>query len=360
MRAGGQRFAGLVLSVICFGLLGFDSAAAAEDPDRYALQSVSMSLSNELAGAHADLTTSFSLAEEGNKPFALTRDVLVSLPPGMIGNPQRFPRCSFGEFGERPEENECPQDAQVGVSELTLGGETSGTLIEPVYNMYSPGGDIVARFGLFAGPFPTVINVRVNPVDYSLVATVEGAPAAAALVSASTTLWGVPASSLHDEFRLTPQEALDHKLPPGGRASQQPEVPFLSNPTDCSSDREVTVTVRSYPSPERPSTMSAPFPQLSGCENLSFTPAFTAAPTNPEASAPTGLHAVLEIPQNEQPKGRATSTLKKAVVTLPPGLTLNPSAGDGLEACGPEEVGFGTTQPANCPDAAKIGSVEIV
>jgi hypothetical protein len=345
-------------ALLCAGLLLAVSAAAAE-PEKYALKSVSVSVSSPQAGAHGDLTTSFELTEEENEPFGLTRDVIIEMPPGVIGNPQRFPRCSLAQFGEHPSESECPQDAQVGVSEIRLGGERSGALIEPVYNMHPPGGDIVARFGLFAGPYPSVINVRVDPVDYSLVAAVEGAPAAAALIEASTTLWGVPAAPEHDALRLTPMEGLNQELPPGGRKSGQPEIPFLSNPTDCGLEREVTVTAVSYQLPDKPSTMSAPFPDIGGCGKLDFGANFSATPTNPEAAAPTGLEATLEIPQNEAPKGLAVSALRSAVVSLPRGLVINPSAGAGLASCSPTQVGFGNAAAPACPDAAKLGSVEI-
>jgi hypothetical protein len=347
-----------ILCLLCLGLLIAGPAAAAE-PEKYALESVSVSLSTPQAGAHADLTTQFELTEENNEPYGLTRDVFVEMPPGVIGNPQKFPRCTIAQLGEHPSVSECPQDSQLGVSEIRLGGDRSGALIEPVYNMPSPGGDIVARFGIFAGPYPSVINVRVNPIDYSLVAAVEGAPAAALLIEASTTLWGVPAAPEHDALRLTPEEALNQELPPGGRPSGQPEIPFLSNPTDCSLRREVTITAVSYQLPDKPSTMSAPFPQIGGCGKLDFGVNFSAVPTNPDASAPTGLDAVLEIPQNEAPKDLATSTLKSAVVSLPQGLTINPSAGDGLGSCSPAQVGFGSAAAPNCPDDAKLGSVEI-
>ena len=232
-----MRSATTTLALLAFYLLAFTGqASAAEEPDKYAVESAFSSLSSNQAGAHADMTIGFKLTEKENKPFGRTEQILVALPPGVIGNPQRFPRCSLSELGESPEKSECPQDAQVGVSEVVLAAQ--GALVEPIYNMYSPGGDIVARFGLFAGPYPAVINVRVNPIDYSLTAAVEGITSAAELISANTTLWGVPAAESHDELRLTPLEALHKELPPGGRESGQPEIPFLSNPTDCSLQRE--------------------------------------------------------------------------------------------------------------------------
>jgi hypothetical protein len=347
------------LLVALLGVLLAPVGAKADFFDEYGIESVSASLSTQQAGAHADFTTSFMLKREGFDPHGRTRDVLVALPPGMIGNPQRFPRCTLAEFGESPAESKCPQDAQLGVTEVTLGGGINGTFIEPVYNMYSPGGDVVARFGFFAAGWPVVINVRVNPVDYSLVAAVEGAPAPATIVGASTTLWGVPASPVHNGLRLTPAEALARERPAGGRSSGQPEVPFLSNPTECGVARQITVTAVSYQAPDHPSTMSAPFPQIFGCEKLTFNPSLAVTPTNQEAVAPTGLDAVLDVPQNEGPADLATSTLKSAVVQLPEGLTVNPSAAAGLEACSSQQVGFGTNNPSGCSSAAQLGSVEM-
>ena len=334
-------------------------AWAAEEFDKYALESVSVGLSTTQAGAHADFTTNFELTKNLGQPYAMTRDVVVALPQGVIGNPQGIPRCTVAQLGNMPEDSECPIDSQVGISRVTVIEPVSGTFVEPLYNMEPPGGDIVARFGFFAGLYPALINVRLDPIDYSVVASVENAPSAAKLLAAETTLWGVPADPSHDEERLTPFEAIKGEIPPGGRPAGLPPAPFLSNPTDCSTVRQVTITARSYQLPDQPSTMSAPFPQITGCGKISFEPKFTATPTNPEASAPTGLDTVLKIPQDETPLGRATSTLRSAEVSLPEGMVVNTSAGDGLAACSASEVGFETAAPPSCPNAAKLGTVEI-
>ena len=55
----------------------------------------------------------------------LTRDIEVTLPPGMIGNPQNFPRCSLAEFGETAKESKCPVEAQLGVTEVRLAGTST-------------------------------------------------------------------------------------------------------------------------------------------------------------------------------------------------------------------------------------------
>jgi hypothetical protein len=349
------------LGLLTILVLSAGPANAAGEFDRYAVQEASAFLSSNRAGAHADFTTFFKLSQESGKPFALTRDIEVHLPPGMIGNPQGIPRCTVAQLASEPQKSECPIDSQVGVTEITVASPLFKTITQPIYNMAPPGegSDIVARFGFFAALYPAFINVRVDPTDYSLIATIEGAPSAAEFLEASTTLWGVPAAASHDIERMTPNEGNHGELPVGGRPSGLPEAPFLSNPTECSLTRQISITARSYQLPDQPSTKSAPFPQITGCTKLTFEPSFTITPTNPEAAAPTGIDATVTVPQDETPQGRATSTLRSAAVTLPEGFAINPAAGDGLEACSSEQVGFGQNTSAHCPDGAKIGSVEV-
>ncbi len=357
------RFAFLALMLVIGQLyLAAGSASAADEFGRYALESASASLSTNQAGAHADLTTAFRIAQttEGGEPkaFALTRDIEVHLPQGAIGNPQAIPRCTVAQLGNLPEESECPPASQVGVTEIELGGSIKGTFVEPIYNMESPGGDIVARLGFYAFVYPAFINVRLDPVDYSLVATIEGAPSGAGLLEADTTLWGVPAASNHDEERMTPSEAAKGITAPS-RHVELPAAPFMTNPTACGISRELSVTARSYQLPDEPSSIVVPYPEITGCGSLSFNSAFTLTPTNPEAAAPTGVDADLRMPQDETPQGRGTSTLKSAVVTLPEGMTVNSAAADGLEACSAAQVGFERSEASHCPAGSKIGSVEL-
>src|ERR1700749_2959037 len=274
----------LPVALVIAALAAWAQPAGATEIENYALESVSASLSSSQAGAHADFTTTFKLTEKQNKPYALTRDIEFHLPPGLIGNPQGIPRCTVIQLGDEVNTSKCPVGSQVGVSDITVGDPINGTLTEPIYNMTPPGGDVVARLGFFAGLYPAFVNLRVDPNDYSIVAAVEGAPAAAEVLGGETTIWGVPAAPVHDGLRLTPVEAREHKLPKEGRSAGLPETPFLSNPTDCSLQRQLTVTARSYQLPDQSSTMSAPFPQITGCGKLTFEPIFKAIPTNPEAA----------------------------------------------------------------------------
>jgi hypothetical protein len=164
----------LVAVAVALVILGTCAGTAmAEEFNRYALESVSASLSSTQAGAHADLTTFFKLTHrEGGKeaPYALTRDVVFELPPGMLGNPQAIPRCTIAQMGNLPAESECPIDSQVGVTELRLAGEIAAVRVEPIYNLEPPTGetDVVARLGFFAATYPTFVNIRVDPCPRAL------------------------------------------------------------------------------------------------------------------------------------------------------------------------------------------------
>ncbi len=54
-----------------------------------------------------------------------------------------------------------------------------------------------------------------------------------------------------------------------------------------------------------------------------------------------------------------SSQTKRAKVTLPLGMGLNPSAAAGLVACTDEQFGKGTTNPVACSPASKLGTVSI-
>jgi hypothetical protein len=358
MSALRKRLAALAVSLLALGVWAAP-ATAADEFEKFAIASAFAQISDRQAGAHADMTIGVALTRKGNEPYAKAQDIEIELPPGVIGNPQAIPRCTVEQLGTGIEDSACPVDSQVGMTLVRTVQPYSGVFNMPVYNMVPPKGtDIVARFGFIAVGWPAFVNVRIDPTDYSVTASAEGLPSLTGLSEATTTIWGVPADPVHDEDRITPYEAVHGGAPVEGRPANVPAAPFLSNPTDCTMQRSVRVTARSYQLPDQPSTVVVPFPQISGCGKLGFTPTFEAALTNPEAAAPSGLDTELTVPQDESPQGLATSALKSAVVRLPPGVSINPAAADGLQACSAAQVGYGKAVASACPDAAKIGSIE--
>lgn len=329
---------------------------AQADFSEFEVQSANASLSSYQAGAHADLTTTFKLKSElSDGEVAQTKDVRVDLPPGLLGNPTALPQCTVLELSHES----CPQESQVGVTEILVENNSS-PILQPVYNMTSPGGGVVARLGFMAGFYPTTVNVRVrSDTDYGATATIEGAAALAGLREATTTIWGVPGSPIHDSQRITPSEGGLGKTPPGGgRSSTLPPAPFLSNPTRCGVPLQVSISADSYQLPQFVSTKVAFLGTIVGCEKLTFQPSFSATPTTHAAAAPSGLDVDLNIPQDETVNGRATAHLKDAKVTLPEGMTIAAGAAAGLEACSSDQAGYKTLGPASCPAASKLGTAE--
>ena len=98
---------------------------------------------------------------------------------------------------------------------------------------------------------------------------------------------------------------------------------------------------------------------VSGCARPGFTPSISVMPESSVADSPTGLHVDLRVPQSESQGTLATANLKDAVVALPAGVTVNASAASGLVACSPAQIEMNGPEPAQCPDASKIGSVSI-
>jgi hypothetical protein len=357
MRRAAKRIPMMLIALVVF-LVPVDTAAAAE----YALSSVETSLSSAQAGEHADFTVALEVAQEGDVPNGRTRDVFVRLPPGLVGNPRAVPQCTLAEFGGRIDENECSQDTQVGVAVTRLAGTLNETYTTPIYNLASPGGDVAARFAFFAGPYPILVNVRLDPEDHTLVAAVEGPPSVAELLRSETTFWGVPADESHDDLRLTSEEGVKGERPAGGRQSGAPEIPFMSNPTQCGVQHQVTVTAISYGEPHNPSTKSAPFPVIGGCDLPEFNPTATAKPTTAQATSATGLNFDLDLPTKglELPHVDAPSHLKRAEVILPEGMTANPSAAVGLGVCTEAELAretYDSLSNVGCPESSKLGSI---
>ncbi|MGH9121425.1 MAG: hypothetical protein ACRDYC_05695, partial [Acidimicrobiales bacterium] len=105
-------------------------------------------------------------------------------------------------------------------------------------------------------------------------------------------------------------------------------------------------------------------PILDGCNQVPFAPTIKAEPTANATTTPTGLNFELNVNDEglTNKDGLAQSQIKKTVVTLPEGMTANPSLAAGLGACGEAEYKSETLNSApgtGCPDESKIGELEI-
>jgi uncharacterized repeat protein (TIGR01451 family) len=326
--------------------------------------SATTALSSTQAGAHADLTTTvgFNTLNREGKLAGAAKEVVDDLPPGFAGDLVDTPTCPVGVFGR----NECPIGTQIGVKTATFNTGKAGKeeeLVSPVYNLTPDPGD-VAKFGFSVLGDGIQADVKVNPDGYGLQTRFQNiSQAVTELDSVSLTVWAVPTATIHDPWRWDPdfKEHTDSKF---GASSTNPLVPYLASPTSCTSERVTArVSSRSWQEPEREVSTKMPFGPFVGCDRLRMPATLTAVPTTLEAYAPTGLNAELGVHQTyENAEGLSSAHLNKAVVKLPEGMTVNPSAGAGLGSCTLEEYEqevLETPGGEGCPEDSKLGSVKI-
>jgi hypothetical protein len=313
------------------------------------------------------------------------KEVQVELPPGFIGNPQNAPRCPIHLLAG----NHCPANTAVGytrvvisnVAKIVGGKAVIFPALPPfeeagfrslVYNM-EPAPGYPAEFGfvVIAGvPFVLEAKVR-SDGDYGV--TVGDSAVGEKPVAINVTFCE---NGAHGESPNLSCNA----APPNSE-------PFLSNPTECSASAPVW-TLRAntwyepadYVSKTVDVNLVAGAPSkdsfVTGCESLQFHPEIEFKPSpaseggTTQADEPTGMALDLKVPQTNEAGVKATPDLKNAVLKLPPGMTVSPSAADGLQACSNAQFGLGTefgpgskhtepAKPASCPLASQIGTVEV-
>jgi hypothetical protein len=325
-----------------------------------------LSTSSVQAGAHADVTESFGLQRDAAGGVgSLLRSATVVLPYGFAGYPPNVKTCDPVQL----EFEECPVDSQIGTIEILARLEPSDVwkVVYPFYNMVPPPGE-TAVFGfvihhLISGNVVASVGpeYRVHLAATNIVSGIE-------VLRQSVTVWGVPAESSHDAQRGSKYNCEQFYYPAGpetctggGVQVNENAVPFLVNPTECTSQplQAELVGVTSWEGQELPA-VSASVGPMTGCESLSFKPTIGVVPEETQATTPTGYAITLRVPQSEGAEGLATSDLKDTVVKLPAGVVLSPSAANGLAACTESEVGLGLETPVECPAASQVGVVSLL
>jgi hypothetical protein len=341
--------------------------------------------------AEKDSGTSWGFS--GVLPAHDPKDIAAELPAGLIGNPQAVPTCSLADFFA----SECALKTVVGtvaVAAFHGNDQTAFNFIVPLFNL-QPTGAFPGELGYQIG-FPFLISAGLRSgSDYGL--TTTGAGTGEALVTrVRVTTWGIPADPSHDGVRGKICENLqwDHEYrsaaeleaicqtepdPAGfqGGPAGTPEVPFLRMPTQCSgAPLSLRGSYNSWQEPSEYAEASEEFEPVVGCNQVNFGPTIEAHPTTNRADSPSGLEFALHVPQGcwKEEESAAfepscQSDLSAALVRLPAGLSVNPASASGLTGCSPTQIGLKTAvgqtpahfseTSAQCPDAAKIGTVQV-
>jgi hypothetical protein len=393
-----RSFAVALAASLCLALL-----AAAPSAAEFGLEEVEVSFGDEAgepameAGSHPfamSTTTIFNtvtLPNGGELPEQLVKDVEVELPPGLIGNPRATPRCpqpSFIEISDITLLPNCSDDSVVGIIGLKgridqpLPGEGQPeTTFLPVYNL-APGPGEVAKLGFAFAKVPVTVDVQVEarpPQDglpVRIVATLRNISQVLQIYSAELIVWGDPSSPAHDPLRGS---CLDQNVPgePTSKGDCPFETegapPFLTMPRSCTGPLETDFALDSWADPGdfvRTTAVtvdgSIPPAGVTGCPELEFEPEVSLRPTSALADSPSGAAFDLAIDDpglvSGDPGARAQSDIRKAFVTFPPGITVNPALAGGLEACTSAQIAAETASSAfgsGCPAGSKIGGVKV-
>jgi uncharacterized repeat protein (TIGR01451 family) len=289
------------------------------------------------------------------------KDVTVHLPPGLIGNPSIVPAlCTAQRLSEFATANtaNCPLDSQVGIAHVYLTGFAGvESYLTGLFDMVPPPG-IATELGFQIDGSAIVLQAHVRPSDHGIDIVSQNTTTTLPVTGVEIETWGVPADSSHDPMRgaclNTVYEGSNGERCP----TTVPRRAFLRLPTSCSGEPlSLSAVANSYEHPDHFIERSFSSPAQTGCEVVPFAPRISVSPTGTAADSPTGLSVKVSLPQNTNPDGLAEADLKKAVVRLPEGMAINPSAADGLQACTDAQLGLGASGPSECPDGSKIGTV---
>jgi hypothetical protein len=320
------------------------------------------------AAAHPNFgITAFLMNQTGgtpNLPDGFVKELRIELPAGLGVNPQATPQCTVKQLSTviAPPPpfvvTECPAASRVGFNYLTtispgpppVGLPPAGTeftTIVPVYNVETPddpespfyGASSLAGFNVTGEP--TILVGDLDPVDQHISFTIH---------DLKSPLAGGPpiiGSRLVFERKIGTEE--------NG---------FVTLPSVCGIPLRTVLDALSHPYPippgpelERTKTFETPY-GATGCENVLFEPTIS-IDAGGATDSPEPVTVNLEIPFNPDPEGITQSQLRKATATLPEGMGINPSSANGLVPCTDAQFAKGTNDPIACPDASKVGTVEV-
>jgi hypothetical protein len=324
-------------------------------------------------------------------PPAADRDIKtlrVDLPPGLTVNPNAAPKCALTDFTRKLEVKpgveaivpNCPE-SKVGEEEVTV-VTTVGKLIEAAPGAFLPAGAIIPPSAA-AGTKVNVYNLEPKAGEPALFGFVVAGKEVVYLKTSVS--WE---SDFHEAFTIElpesspPLETLVSRLVNFGATTG--DGTYINNPTTCFDPTEAAnehlystwFRAESYGKPdpifpngstpveakveENNAGVGTPV-QQTGCGTVPFKPGIDVAPgtSQVDSPSPATVTTTLEYLRGE-PGGQQESHLRKAEVTLPAGMGLNPSGSNGLVACTDAQFKKGVrTYNNECPSESKIGSAEI-
>jgi hypothetical protein len=245
-----------------------------------------------------------------------------------------------------------------------------------VFNLQPPpGAPSELGFNPYGSPLIFIPEVRQEGGEYQLSERVQSIPQQVNISGLRITLWGAPWSTTHNFQRGNCLNEAEPDSPwelgcTTGPPLRNPPLAYLTLPSTCSAPLAFGASATSWQQPgvamQRQFTnfnQGEPL-SLEGCQKVGFSPLAQAFVANPRASSPSGFDFDLDVGSEGllQPSGVNPATVRRAVVALPPGMTINPSVGAGLLGCSSAQYAAETasTPPGSgCPNGSKIGEFTV-
>ncbi len=264
---------------------------------------------------------------------AFVRDVITEQPPGQSSvREEPTKKCP----GYKAEEQACGPESRVGTLTIEyLEGAGVETTTKPLYDIAPPRG-VASRYATVNPYTASDTSVRTGD-DYGITTKGLNISEEARAVGLTIVIWGIPAEHVEK-----------------GNPSA-----ILRNPTSCTGPQTARVRADTWEDPGLFATATTQLPGITGCDQLEFHPSFQWQPTATVADSPSGLHIDVHQDQSTAPHALAFADLKDVAIDPGAGLVFNPAGAAGLVGCSSAQFGFHKETPASCPEAAKIGTVEI-
>ena len=308
---------------------------------------------------------------ETNKPVEASKDLLLYLPLGMLGDPAVTEPCPASLVTLQGEVSGCPPSSRVGT-----------ILPMVVNNIFADAKDATHERGFYSVQpekgFPAEFAFASNGLTFFFYASVVRHEGAYMLRIETPGL--TPFASLLGFVASIYGDITEHVSRYGSTSQFNVDRgAFLTDPSDCQASGaalSASAEVNTWKEPGVYASASSPvFSSLEGCGLLGFSSVLSVKPETTQADAPSGYELGLEVPQAPSDGvGLGTPPLKDVSIRLPVGTTISPSAANGLEACqetGPAGVniegveseavgedGLESPVAGHCPAASSIATVE--